>query len=177
MIPRCEYSSTPGVRNGVRKRLERNFPRFLLIQPPRLVISGEEVISMNRPVHFEIHADDTGRAAEFYKNVFGWDIKKMEDQEYWLITTNSAEVSEDNPGINGGLMKRRGPSPIDGAAVNAFVISINVNDMDQTLSLVKEFGGKVVVDVMPVAGVGWLAYSKDTEGNIFGLMQNDANAK
>jgi predicted enzyme related to lactoylglutathione lyase len=30
---------------------------------------------------------------------------------------------------------------------------------------------------MGVPGVGWLAYFKDTEGNIFGIMQNDPNAK
>lgn len=26
-------------------------------------------------------------------------------------------------------------------------------------------------------GVGWLAYCKDTEGNIFGLMENDPSAE
>jgi predicted enzyme related to lactoylglutathione lyase len=29
---------------------------------------------------------------------------------------------------------------------------------------------------MAVAGVGWLAYGKDTEGNIFGVMQADPTA-
>jgi predicted enzyme related to lactoylglutathione lyase len=29
---------------------------------------------------------------------------------------------------------------------------------------------------MPIPGVGWLVYCKDTEGNIFGMMQADANA-
>jgi predicted enzyme related to lactoylglutathione lyase len=29
---------------------------------------------------------------------------------------------------------------------------------------------------MPIPGMGWLAYCKDTEGNIFGMMQNDPNA-
>jgi predicted enzyme related to lactoylglutathione lyase len=29
---------------------------------------------------------------------------------------------------------------------------------------------------MPVPGVGWLAYYKDTEGNIFGVMQDDRQA-
>lgn len=29
---------------------------------------------------------------------------------------------------------------------------------------------------MPVPGVGWLAYCKDTEGNIFGMMQPDTKA-
>jgi predicted enzyme related to lactoylglutathione lyase len=30
---------------------------------------------------------------------------------------------------------------------------------------------------MPVPGVGWLAYCKDPEGNIFGVMQNDPSVK
>jgi predicted enzyme related to lactoylglutathione lyase len=30
---------------------------------------------------------------------------------------------------------------------------------------------------VPVPTVGYLAYAKDTEGNIFGMMQMDANAK
>jgi hypothetical protein len=29
---------------------------------------------------------------------------------------------------------------------------------------------------MAITGVGWLAYAKDTEGNIFGMMQNDPAA-
>jgi len=29
---------------------------------------------------------------------------------------------------------------------------------------------------MPIKSVGWLAYCKDTEGNIFGMMQEDKNA-
>jgi hypothetical protein len=42
---------------------------------------------------------------------------------------------------------------------------------------IPEAGGKVVVPKMPVPTVGWLAYAKDTEGNLFGFMQMDANAK
>jgi len=46
---------------------------------------------MPRVVHFEIHADDPQRAANFYQGVFGWDIKKWEGPEdYWLVTTGKA---------------------------------------------------------------------------------------
>jgi hypothetical protein len=30
---------------------------------------------------------------------------------------------------------------------------------------------------MAIPGVGWLCYYKDTEGNIFGMMQSDPSAK
>ncbi len=34
----------------------------------------------------------------------------------------------------------------------------------------------VALPKMAVPGVGWLAYCKDTEGNIFGFMQSDETA-
>ena len=53
---------------------------------------------MPRVVHFEIHADDPQRAANFYQNVFGWQINKWEGPEdYWLVTTGA----DNEPGING----------------------------------------------------------------------------
>jgi len=30
---------------------------------------------------------------------------------------------------------------------------------------------------MPIPGIGWLAYLKDTEGNTFGVMRSDSSAK
>jgi hypothetical protein len=30
---------------------------------------------------------------------------------------------------------------------------------------------------MPIPGLGWLAYFKDLDGNIHGIMQDDSNAK
>ncbi len=38
-------------------------------------------------------------------------------------------------------------------------------------------GGQVALPKMAVPGLGWLAYGKDTEGNIFGFMQADPLAK
>ncbi len=43
--------------------------------------------------------------AKFYTEVFGWKITHMPQMEYWLIVTGDAST----PGINGGLMQRRGP--------------------------------------------------------------------
>ena len=33
---------------------------------------------MGRLIQFEIHAEDPERAAEFYREVFGWGIQKWE---------------------------------------------------------------------------------------------------
>lgn len=127
---------------------------------------------MPRVVHFEIHAGEPARAAEFYTKVFDWTITKWEGPvDYWLVDTGAAE----QPGINGGIVKRMGE--IDGQAVIAFVCTVDVDSIDKYSEKVLSNGGQNVVPKMAVPGVGWLAYFKDTEGNIFGIMQNDPNAK
>jgi predicted enzyme related to lactoylglutathione lyase len=62
-------------------------------------------------------------------------------------------------------------------AVNAFVCTIDVADLDAMVKRATELRGSIVLPKMPIPTVGWLAYAKDTEGNIFGMMQMDANAK
>ena len=37
-------------------------------------------------------------------------------------------------------------------------------------------GGSVAVPLSAVPGIGWLAYVKDPDGNILGLMQSDPAA-
>ena len=41
---------------------------------------------------------------------------------------------------------------------------------------VLQHGGSIALPRMPIPGVGWLFYAKDTEGNIFGVTQPDPNA-
>ena len=140
---------------------------------------------MNRVVHFEIHAEDPERAAEFYKGVFGWEIKKWEspdfDMSYWMIMTEKESDKNKEkdkwPGINGGMVIRKGPAPIEGQPINAYVCTIDVENLDKCLGTIQDFGGTLALPKMPIPGVGWLAYCKDTEGNIFGIMQDDKNAK
>jgi predicted enzyme related to lactoylglutathione lyase len=125
-----------------------------------------------RVVHFEIHAENPERAKGFYSGVFDWEFSKWEGtQDYWLITTGP----DDEPGINGGLVRRQGA--IDGQAVIAYVCTVDVSSVDETVQQVTQHGGSVAVPKMAVPGIGWLAYCKDTEGNLFGLMASDPGAK
>jgi len=92
-------------------------------------------------------------------------------QDYWLITTGP----DDELGINGALMRRQGE--IDGQAVIAYVCTVEVSSVDEYVEKIVQEGGRVAVPKMAVPGVGWLAYCKDTEGNLFGLMAPDSDAK
>jgi hypothetical protein len=122
---------------------------------------------MPRPIHFEIPAENPQRAIGFYSNVFGWKFDKWDGpMDYWIIVTGDAS----EPGINGGLMPRRDPN-------QPCVNTVNVENLDQTIETVLANGGSMALPKMPVPGIGWLAYCKDTEGHIFGMMQNDPSAK
>jgi predicted enzyme related to lactoylglutathione lyase len=127
-----------------------------------------------RPIHFEIHASDPERVQAFYRTLFGWQFQAWNGPvEYWVITTGEAA----QPGINGGMVRRRGPAPAEGQAVNAFVCTVDVADLDATLRTLPGAGGTLALPKMAVPGVGWLAYAKDPDGNLCGLMQADSAAR
>jgi predicted enzyme related to lactoylglutathione lyase len=128
---------------------------------------------MNRPIHFEIHAENTERAIAFYTKLFGWQFSQWAGQPYWLVKTGE----DGTPGINGGLLPRQGPGPTGMAAVSAYVCTTGVEDLDAMVAKAVAAGGSVAVPKMPIPTMGWLAYCKDTEGNLFGMMQMDVNAK
>jgi len=126
---------------------------------------------MSRPVHFEIHAGDPEKLAKFYADVFGWKIQHMPQFDYWLIDSGS-----DGPGINGGLVRRRGPAPAPDAPVNAYVCSLGINSVDSYLDRALKAGATVALPKMTIPGVGYQAYIKDPDGNLLGLHQPDKSA-
>jgi predicted enzyme related to lactoylglutathione lyase len=122
---------------------------------------------MPRPTHFEIPAQNPQQAMDFYSKVFGWKFTKWDGPtEYWLISTGDPK----EVGIDGGLLQRRDPA-------QPCINSITVADIDETIKTIEGAGGKCALPKMPVAGVGWLAYYKDPDGNMFGIMQMDPAAK
>ena len=130
---------------------------------------------MKRPVHFEIHAADPERAAKFYAGLFGWEIKKWDGPvDYWLIITG-----EDEPGVDGAILRRMGDNPPAGepTPVIGYVCTTDVEDIDKAISKAAELGGIEALPKIAIPGVGWQVYFKDTESNIFGMMQADESAK
>ena len=121
---------------------------------------------MPRPVHFEIPSDNPERAMAFYAAVFGWTFQKWDGPfPYRMVTTGP----NTEPGINGGLMPRQHPQ-------QPCVNTINVADLAAATAAIEANGGVCAVPRMPVPGVGWLAYFKDLDGHIFGVMQMDPAA-
>jgi hypothetical protein len=127
---------------------------------------------MSRVVHFEIHGSDPDRLVAFYTELFAWQITKWEGpMDYWLIATGSTA-----PGIDGAILRRRGAAPAPGQAVNAYVCTVDVDDLDATLERAAGLGAQMAMPRMAVPGIGWLAYIRDPDENLLGLMQSDPTA-
>jgi predicted enzyme related to lactoylglutathione lyase len=87
--------------------------------------------------------------------------------DYYVVTTGE----EGTPGINGGMLPRRGGS---GDRVIAWVSTVGVDDLDATMTAVEANGGSIALAKEEFESVGWLAYAKDTEGNIFGMIEDNS---
>jgi predicted enzyme related to lactoylglutathione lyase len=127
---------------------------------------------MPRVIHFEIHVSDIKRAIKFYNKVFAWDFKQLDGLEYCLILTGP----DNQRGINGGLMKRIVPVPEKSAPIIGYVCTVDVPSVEDYCKRVLDAGGTIEMDKMLIPGVGWLAYCKDTENNIFGIIEMNINA-
>jgi uncharacterized protein len=122
---------------------------------------------MSRIIHFEIPSDDPERLANFYRKAFGWKIEKWPGpMEYFMVNTGA----EGQPGINGGMMRKQSP-------VTGTTNTIGVESVDAAVTAVQGAGGKLIMPKTPIPTVGYFAYLQDPEGNIFGVMEADKNAK
>jgi len=113
---------------------------------------------MSAIVHFEIFCDDEERASKFYAELFGWKVERISGSRYWNIATQE--------GAAGGLSHRFNP-------LQKIINYFGVPSVREACLRVEELGGRVLVPRMAVAKAGCYALCMDTEGNIFGLWEDD----
>ena len=119
-------------------------------------------------VHFDIASDNPERAKKFYEGLFDWKMESPPGMtDYYLIETTDLNGKT---GVGGGLGKRGEP----GQRITSY---IGVNSIEEYVKKVEQLGGKVIQSKMTVPGWGYLAIGFDTEGNMFGLWQEDKSAK
>jgi len=121
----------------------------------------------NRIVHFEVEATDRNRAKNFYAQAFGWQMQEMGDDmgNYVVVTTGDPK---EPGGINGGIYTPPGGA---GKELNAFSCVVGVDNIDDAMKSVRSAGGEVMGDKMDIPTIGTFARCKDTEGNIFTMLQ------
>jgi predicted enzyme related to lactoylglutathione lyase len=114
---------------------------------------------MGRPVtHFEVAVRDLDRAASFYEELFGWTVEDERMEGYRLVRTT-------DDGIGGGLLK------LPEGVFPYVTIYVGVDDLVASLHKAEELGGKVVVEPMPIPGVGSFAMFQDPDGVMMGLFE------
>ena len=124
---------------------------------------------MDKVVHFEIPADDTARAKEFYGSIFEWQLQEVPEMQYVTLITSPIDEQQlptERGAINGGMYKRSPQAP------ETPVITIGVDSIDDALKKVEAGGGQTIVPRTQIEGMGAFAYFKDTEGNTLGLWEN-----
>ena len=121
-------------------------------------------------IYSEIQADDPNRAVRSYSQVFVWKFDEIKglSVSYWRIETG---------GSRGGLLKRPAGMPPPACGTNAFVCSIEVENVDSTAKTIEQLGGSVALPKFAVPDTCWQGYFVDPEGNTFGIFQVDPNAK
>jgi predicted enzyme related to lactoylglutathione lyase len=121
----------------------------------------------NRIVHFEIEAADLGRAKNFYSQAFGWQLQQMGEEMSNYVVVITGDPKEPG-GINGGIF---GSAPGAVKELNAYSCVVGVDNIDQAMAKVKSAGGELLGDKMDIPTVGTFVRCKDTEGNIFTMLQ------
>jgi predicted enzyme related to lactoylglutathione lyase len=122
---------------------------------------------MDKVTHFEIPADDLERAKEFYSKVFGWQINRFEESDYYMVNTVAVDEKHmpvEVGAINGGMMKR------EESAKNP-VIVIEVESIDEYIKNIEASGGKIVSPKEQIGDMGFYARFTDPEGNVIGIWQ------
>lgn len=115
---------------------------------------------MPKFVHIDISADDPERAGRFYSRVFGWNVAKFEGpMPYWLVST-----SDEAGAVGAGIAKRD-------EAWQSVTPTIDVPSADEYAARIEAEGGTIIAPKMLIPGVGTLVTFKDTEGNVFAILE------
>jgi len=122
--------------------------------------------------HIEFPVADLARAKKFWGDTFGWTFFDFTDS-YVVFNTQDKKYT-----VGGGLYKTENVSE----RLNIAAIHVKVLDIEAAIEKVKQAGGSVHKEKYEIPNVGYNAFVKDTEGNVFGLYTDkgtsgDANAQ
>lgn len=133
------------------------FDRFEIMR--QLGLAGVPATSgeTNRSiVHIEIPAASRQAAAQFYKDMFGWETQDMGDEmRYTTFRTGN---------VGGGF-----PDLGDMYKAGDVVFYVESQDIESDLRRAERMGGKVLLGKTDIPGMGYFAFLADPTGNRIGL--------
>ena len=111
-------------------------------------------------VHWEIQAKDAPALHRFYSDLFGWKIDAKNPMNYGMVTS-----SLKSEGINGGI----GPTMSGSSRVLVYAA---VDDIVSFLGKAESLGAKTILP-RTAYGPVTMGIFEDTEGNLFGVVENE----
>ena len=108
--------------------------------------------------YIELPAGDVDRASEFYRGVFGWNLRKRDD---------GTVAFDDGVGqVSGSWITTRGPVSDGGP-----MIYVMVDDIREAMNKIGEAGGTIVTPYDPELREKF-AHFRDPEGNVLGIYEH-----
>lgn len=109
----------------------------------------------------ELTTTDPAAAAQFYAQLFGWEVKAplAEMGDYRIVNVGGVGVA--------GIMP---PPPGAPAMPPNWGCYVTVNDTDETVKKCLSLGGKVLVPAMDVPTVGRMAVLQDPQGAMLSVI-------
>lgn len=113
------------------------------------------------PIWFDLMSTDPDRAAEFYREIFGWEAEEANPEfgGYRNFTRNGKRVA--------GLM----PFMDGGGVPNMWSAYLHTTDSAATAKAVEAAGGSVMVPPMPVGDMGTMLVTTDSAGAAIGFWE------
>lgn len=125
---------------------------------------------MNPVVHFEMPYSDQSRMSKFYEQAFGWQTQALGEEMGNYVVATTTETSEGRPTVPGAINGGFFPKKPDWPAQHPSVV-IAVNDINESMTLVRQSGGTVLGEPMEIPGIGKYVSFVDTEGNRVSMLQ------
>ncbi len=117
----------------------------------------------NPVVHFEILGTDGRRLMDFYRDLFGWELREVPMTGY----ESYAYLPAPDEGIGGGVGQLADGEP---AVVTIYV---EVVDPQAMLDRALEAGAELELPVTAIPGVGAIARFRDPQGNVVGVVGSE----
>ena len=114
--------------------------------------------------HFAINADDVEATRTFYERVFEWEFEAWGPPGFYRIRTGGGDGA-----VGGALQERR--ELIDGVPMRGFECSFAGPDGTAVAERVRRAGGRGVMELFTIDGVGDLMAFSDVSGNVFLAIQ------
>ncbi len=118
----------------------------------------------SRIVHIELVSTDIGASADFYRQLFNWQIGTFQPMDYTMTMFAEGETS-------------LAFTPVDeeqGLKSGDVLVYVDVADIDATIARAKELGAPIYLDKMEIPTVGWMTIVGDPGGNRIAAMQRMA---